>query len=206
MIAEFTQTSQNPFLATFELRVGGAVTGVARFEGQLGSRDGLWYLETDQSVWNMGRIANPPTEKKAFRTYSIQRNGMPAGVVYSATEKTGLFRCYQFHRMLFGVTNYELYPIGFGKEGAKCPIYQGTQQIALLEKPATVYNGLHRFSIFSQDEQAQNIAMLFCAYSYILGCYRPGEKVVQGVKTTYTISTNKVLKSKYDSEFKKSIL
>ncbi len=206
MIGEFKQTSQELFSAVFELRVGGAVISVARFEGRLGSRDGLWNLETGQSVWTMGRGVNPLTEESAFRPYDIQRNGTQVGTVYSTTEKTGFFSCYQFHRMLYGAANYAMYPIGFGKEGSRCPIYQGTQQIALLEKPATVYNNLHNFSIFSLDEQAQNIAMLFCAYSYILGCYRPGEKIMQGVKTTYTISTNKVLKSKYDPGFKDRVL
>lgn len=54
---------------------------------------------------------------------------------------------------------FDLFPIGFGNEGSKSPIYNGNKQIAQIEKDCIVYNDLHNYRIFAEDLFASQIAI-----------------------------------------------
>ena len=100
---------------------------------------------------------------------------------------------------------FDLFPIGFGNEGSKSPIYNGNKQIAQIEKDCIVYNDLHNYRIFAEDSFASQIAILFCIYMYINVGYKSGEKVISSKVKVVSITTNKLLKEKYNPEFIKSI-
>lgn len=100
---------------------------------------------------------------------------------------------------------YKMYPIGFGKEGAKNPIYCGEEQIALIEKDCEVVNDLHTYKLFCLTEQSSVIALLFAMYMYSMTGYKVGEKVTKSVEKRVSITTNKHLKAMYDPSFKEKV-
>ena len=98
-----------------------------------------------------------------------------------------------------------MYTVGLGKEGYKFPIYKGSEQIAQVEKDCVVYNDLHNYKAFIKEEDYLNAVIYLCAYNYVTGPYEPGEKTYSGKETTVYITTNKLIKEKYNPEFTKYI-
>ena len=108
--------------------------------------------------------------------------------------------------MEFNDKKYDLYPIGFGNEGGKHPVYCGDTQIAQVEKPAEVRDDLHNYTIYAIDSDAAELSVLLVAYMYVNANYKPGEKVTKSYVKCYSITKNKTLLSKYDPEFKEKLI
>ena len=96
-----------------------------------------------------------------FRPYIIDKNGVQNGIVYQTKFNGGLFKKFDYHQMKKAGITYDLFPIGLGTDGSKSPIYQDNSQIAQIEKDCVVYNDLHTYKIFAQDEFSGEIAVLF---------------------------------------------
>lgn len=100
---------------------------------------------------------------------------------------------------------FDLFPIGMGKQGNKSPVYCGNTQISLIEKDCIVYNDLHEYHVFALDREAGLISALFCMYMYVNAAYKPGVKVTESKVNSVSVTTNKLLKEKYDPGFKNRV-
>jgi len=94
-----------------------------------------------------------------------------------------------------------MYPIGFGNDGIKNPIYCFDKQVGLLLKSAEVYNDLHHFELVvdSKDNIIPTLIMGF--YIYAKAFFKPGEKVSDSRRVLKTVTTEKELLNKYNEEF-----
>lgn len=206
MIFEIVQSKKELFAANFDITRNHNNIGWLHLQGQLGSMEALWNgkVEDESFIMKDGRL-NWIAYKNAFRPYVFRWNNGEIGAVYQTEYKESVFSKISFHRLITKQYSYELYLIGFGKEGTKCPVYLGNKQIALIEKDVLVYNDLHSYSVFSIDEKSSHIAVIFSCYMYINACYKPGVKITSSVQRVFNKTNSKLLKSKYDPEFKSGI-
>ena len=198
MSVSFVQQSKDLYAASFSISHNGYNIGQLNMKGKLGSKEGVWQGTV------MGRSVVMQLDKSGtgFRPYSIKVDGNIVGSVSQMTVKTGLFSSYQYHQLVYNGTSYQLYAMCLGKAGSASSLYCGQQQLAEINKDATVYNDLHNYEVFALDEHSAFICMLLCCYMYVRGCYRPGEKVTSSVVTSVGITTTKALKEKYNPNFK----
>lgn len=198
MSISFVQRSKDLFAAEFQIVHNGACIGQIAMQGQMGSREGRW----SGSIMGRSVVLSPNAKGAGFRPYDIQVDKRMVGSVAQIDKKTGLFSRYQYHEIQFEGRAYQLYTVGLGKEGAASCLYLGQEQIAQIDKEATVRNDLHHFEIFAVDENSAFISALLCCYKYVRGCYRPGEKITESVASYTTVTTNKMLKAMYNPNFK----
>lgn len=205
MILELVQKNKDLFAAQFVIKRAAEQIGEASLQGRMGSMEaairGTFYNIDFEMTFDRRNALG----KKMFRPYLLKQGGMEVGSVYQTIHKEGMFKSYEYHHMVKDGMLYDLFPIGFGDEGGKCPIYLDCEQIAQVEKDCVVYNDLHNYRIFAADENAAFIAVLFCMYMYVNACYRPGEKAVSSKVKSVSVTTNKLLKEKYNPYFKDGI-
>lgn len=208
MTCDIVQNSKELFSAGFELIHDNQNIGQMSFQGQLGSMEGVWSIQCfDKNiVMECCRCRDANTTQKVFRPYSVTFNSSNAGEVFQSKYRAGFLKSFDYNQLLLFGTSYSLYPIGFGNDGFKCPIYAGNRQIALIEKPCVVYNDLHSYHITAIDVESALIAVLFCAYMYVNSAYKPGNKVSKSVEKNITKTTNKLLLAKYNAQFKENTM
>ena len=85
---------------------------------------------------------------------------------------------------------------------AQCPTQE---QIAQIEKECVVYNDLHHYQVFAEDENAGLISLIFSMYMYINACYKPGVKASKSCSKTISVTKDPCLLEKYDPDFKSKI-
>lgn len=206
MILDIEQVSKDLFLADFVINRGSNQVGSFSLKGILGSMEASVAGEFlgQKFEMNFGKLDDVEVSHP-FRPYILIENGIANGTVYQTKFNGGLFKKFDYHQMKKSGMTYELFPIGFGSEGSKSPVYQGNKQIAQIEKNCVVYNDLHNYRIYAEDEYASNIAVFFAIYMYVNAGFKPGEKFVSSTVKVISVTTNKLIKEKYNSEFTKYI-
>lgn len=209
MIVDFVQKNKELFSADFEISdsISSETLGSLHYENDEGFSefDGEWTgnlfgvtislsFKTKSTV--MSGINN------YYRPCSIIVDGIESGYLHQRTAKSGLFSSFSFHEMEYNGVSYEMYPIGFGNDGMKNPVYFGEKQIAQIEKETVVVNDLHNFRIFSTDDFSAMISALFSCYMYTVAFYKHGIKVTNSTEKNYSKTTSKTLLSKYNPNFK----
>lgn len=206
----FKQKEKGLYSAVFDILKDTDVIGTASLHGDMVSITGDWDIDVcgehislkQISAKKVRLMAGSLTSDVPFGQMEIYVNGIEKGVVFQGIHKKSLFREYNVHHIIYdGQTIYNMYPIGFGEEGAKNPVYveeHGVErQVALTEKSSVVYNDMHEFFCYMDDDLIPTI-IIFCALMYSLGCYKPGTKIIEGVKRTISITKEEKLLSKYD--------
>lgn len=138
--------------------------------------------------------------KKTFRPYDVYLDGKEYGTVFQ-TEEGSLLSRITYHQFVLDDTVYSMYPILFGAEGMKNPVYRGMTQIAQIEKDNVIYDDLHHYRIFAADEAVVLIAVIFCSYLWVNAFYMPGTVVSSSVKKIIGKTTDRRLLKKYDPTF-----
>lgn len=213
MILKVEQLNKELFSAEFHILRNGMEVGQMRVEGKIYTMEVKVWLRIFEKSYTLqysgGLIKSAPLpdkEGKSFRTYEIRSDIYgKAGNIYQVEKKEGWFNIINYLELIYSDLKYNLYPIGFGREGGKHPVYCGETQIAQVEKAGEIYNDLHHFDIYAVDQQAAEVAVLFTAYMYMNANFKPGEKVTKSYVKCTSITTNKTLKSKYNPDFVKGI-
>lgn len=203
MILDIIQTSKELFSAEFRIIENGLQIGSFYLKGSLGSMEAEIFFEFKGIRFKLvNKRLKGINTGVVFRPYIIYSyNNESAGYVYQTEVKLGLFKGYSLRKMDFGGRSLELYCVGMGKDGYKFPIYEGEKQIAEIDKGCVVYNELHEYRLYAVDEASAMISAMLCAYLYVSGPYTPGEKVTRSVVKSSTVTTNKLLKAKYNPDF-----
>lgn len=204
MYLELVQRSKELFAAKFDIVENNSTVGSLTLKGKLGSLDAnisIQYRGNEMTltpgVHDFEMIAEKP-----FRLYTIACNGINKGVICQTEIKTGMFSKIEFHQIEISGQIFKMYPIGFGSEGTKNPIYVGNDQRGLIEKDCEVINDLHNYKITCVDELSAMISLLFASYMYVNAAYKPGVAVTKSVHKVISKTTNKTLLQKYDPSFK----
>lgn len=204
MYLELVQRNKELFTADFDIVEKQVAVGTLHLQGKLGSLDAKIAIQyRSNEITLTPGIDNIETlAKNPFRPYTIAFNGVDKGVIYQAEIKTGIFSKIEYHQMELSGQAYELYPIGFGSEGAKNPIYAGVEQRGLVEKDCEIINDLHTYKITCVDELSAILSLMFAAYMYVNAAFKPGVAVTKSVHKVVSKTTNKSLLQKYDPSFK----
>lgn len=96
-----------------------------------------------------------------------------------------------------------MYPIGFGEQGSRNPIFFGDKQIALLKIDPIIVDDLHDYELIVRDESHIVVSVIFTSYIYAKSFFKPGDKVQKGMVKAITTTTEKELLSKYNESFEK---
>lgn len=206
MTFDIVQNSKELFSAGFELVCDGKKIGQMSLQGRLGPMEGVWTIQCFDKNITMERCrrSDVNTTQKVFRPYSVIIDSSNGGAVFQSRYKAGFLKSFDYNRLLLLGMSYDMYPIGLGNDGFKCPVYHGNGQVALIEKPCIVYNDLHSYQITAIDAPSALTAALFCAYMYVNAAYKPGSKVSKSVEKSVTVTTNKLLLAKYNAQFKEN--
>lgn len=204
MILDVIQVSKELFSASFVIKRGLYEIGSFSLKGNIVS------MEANITLNILGRqselIFNRKIQcKQMFRPYCVIECGFEVGKVFMAAKKISFFKRYDFRQLNYSDSVFLMYAVGLGKEGYKFPIYNENEQIAQIEKGCVVYNDLHNYKVYIKDEDCLNAVIYLCAYNYVTGPYEPGKKTISGKETTVYITTNKLIKEKYNPEFTKYI-
>ena len=207
MYFELVQKNMDLFSADFEIIRDDSCVGTMHLQGSLGQKEATWTgsFGEDKVQLSPGMVSPKLNAGNPFRPYTIALNGTEKGGICQADVKAGLFSTIDYHHMEFDGVEYKMYPIGFGQEGGKNPIYCNDEQIALIETDCVIVDGLHVYKIFCVDGKASVIALLFAMYMYSMAGYKAGEKVIKSVEKIVSITTSKHLKAKYDPSFKERV-
>lgn len=202
MILDIIQVSKDLFSAEFKIFRNSEEIGSFSLEGKINSMeaDVVGQINGESFKMHHGKLDDIEV-RFPFRPYIINESNIDRGTVYQTKYNGGLFKKFDFHQMKRNGIIYDLFPIGFGNEGSKSPIYQESKQIAQIDKDCIVYNDLHKYRIYAEDEHASQIAIFFAIYMYVNAGFKPGEKVVSSTVKVVSITTNKALKEKYNPTF-----
>lgn len=207
MILDIEQTEKGLYDAKLIIQHQQHVTGGIQVAGNVGLMEAKGMVILSDTRFSMQYIGGlnkqvklPGMTESVLRPYSFCGD-IPDGVVYCQEHRNGLFSSYSCTHIRFGDETWDMYPIGFGAEGLKNPIYHGKTQIGQIEKDAAVTNDLHHFRVFIKDAQSAAGMVALCAYMFISVYYKPGQKAVLGVQKSFAKTTAKVLKEKYDPGF-----
>lgn len=204
MHLELVQRNKELFAAEFDVVENGATVGSACLQGKLSTFDAnitIRYQENEMTL-TPGKSGLDIIASKPYRPYTIAFNANKKGLISQTSVKTGFLSSIDYHQIELGTHIYEMYPIGFGNDGAKNPIYTSNRQIGLIEKDFVVINDLHTYMITCVDDYSALISLLFAAYMYLVAAYKPGVAVTQSVHKAFYKTTNKTLLQKYDPSFK----
>lgn len=204
MYIELVQRNKDLFTANFDIVEKQSVVGSLDLQGKLGSLDALITINYrgNEMTLTPGVRDFDIIAKKPFRPYTIAFNNVNKGVMCQTEIKTGLFSKIEYHQIEISGQIFEMYPIGFGNEGAKNPIFVGSDQCGLIEKDCEVINDLHNYKLTCVDEHSIIIGVLFAAYMYVNAAFKPGVAVTKSVHKVISKTTNKTLLQKYDPSFK----
>ena len=204
MYSELVQRNKELFTANFDIVEKQSVVGSLDLQGKLGSLDALITMNYRGNLITLtpGVRDFDIIAKKPFRPYTIAVNSTHKGIICQTEIKTGILSKIEYHQIEMSGQIFEMYPIGFGNEGAKNPIYVGNDQRGLIEKDCEVINDLHNYKITCVDELSAITSLLFASYMYVNAAFKPGVAVTKSVHKVISKTTNKTLLQKYDPSFK----
>ena len=139
--------------------------------------------------------------QEAFQPLDIIVDNDFVGCIYQTESKRNFFDRFTYHKMLYQNKEYCIYPIGFGRDGTRIPIYLAQEQIAQVNKAAVVYRDLHHYELHMKREDDIIPCTIGCMYLYMMGCFDPTTTVTQGKKTIINTDRNKRLLSYYHPDF-----
>ena len=148
--------------------------------------------------------------KSGIRYYELQLFGKSIGYIKQVWRKGSLFKPgFEYHRVFWEGKEYNIYPIGMGKEGIYYPCYERDnngnelQQVGLIHKPGIVHDLKDQYTCFAEKKEVMNFLMLYVIYTDIWDYRDTGEMAIKSTKAKYVVSRNKELLSKYTPNYLK---
>ena len=132
MIFDLIELQKTLSEADFTMRRGDTELGHAHLTGSIASMEGKWALQFMGNTFTIAPgkkgLSSVPTKVKIFRPYDIMMDGALVGSVYQTKSNDGFLKSYEFHQLYLNGAFYDMYPLHFGEEGQKTPIYREEQQ------------------------------------------------------------------------------
>ncbi|MCM3628341.1 hypothetical protein M3194_13290 [Paenibacillus glycanilyticus] len=120
------------------------------------------------------------------------------GEIYNRKEGFFIFGYMMSHLS----TNFEGYEVGKGRKGHFFCIYEGEQQVALIEKDRKVINSKDTYTLFVQEPELIDIVKIFAIH---WDCTSYGNRTggnLYSKEVSFACTINKFVNSKYDPTFK----
>lgn len=213
MICKLKQTSSG-FSCEYEVESNGQIIATAIQDNNVTYTGGVKLFVNNELKYQIEYDINQKKNNFGMQYYDkklipfkiLDNNNNECGLVCVKEVKASFFNRYSYTEINFNNETYSMYCIGMGKEGLKYPIYKGDTQIALMEKENKVTNNLDEYVIYMQDDNYLDVALLIALYVDTRFAANRAESVSNSVQMTYSITTNKELKSKYNPDYKNMVL
>ncbi|MEN8906955.1 MAG: hypothetical protein ABF289_13435 [Clostridiales bacterium] len=139
------------------------------------------------------------SKNNLYHVYDINEQNI--GEIYGSYEKTESFyyKCKVFN---FKNIVYKCYRVCLGKKGDFVCIYEGGNQIALIDKEIVVHNNNDKYKLYILDEKYLFVTAIFALYYDCITHGNYGNNAYNSKKTSIFVTTGKKLKEKYDPQFK----
>ncbi|WP_143069273.1 hypothetical protein [Paenibacillus sp. OV219] len=124
------------------------------------------------------------------------------GEIYNVKVARFIFFGYSFTKLHLHGREYEGYEVGRGREGHFLCIYEGDQQIALIEKDRVVMDNKDTYDLYVEASAHTDIAKIFAIHWDCSTYANSGEYLNKSKSIEIAFTINKFLKSKYDPAFK----
>lgn len=175
--------------------------------GRLGFMDADIQINLSNESIILKRVFNKKDKnnKRLFRPYTIIKNNVEEGKIGTSYIKDGFFTKVAIKELTLNNMITESYSCGLGEKGKVYSIYANDNQIAEIHKECVVYNGLHKYEMKCIDEKYYIPVLIQCLYAFVFTDYTPGKKIISGKSKTISITTNHILKSKYNPNFGEKI-
>lgn len=196
------QDKRELFEASFSIMLDEESIGGMSFRGKVGTPESEISITLGENNISLKRKNKP--EKKgldAYRPYNITKDGIEAGEVFQASKKTGLFKSYGYQYACIDSVEYSMFPIGFGEQGSKNPVYMGNTQISLIKKDVFIIDDMHDFNVIVRKDDDIEPTVIFIAYIFAKSFFKPGDLIKKGKVKAVTTTTEKELLDKYDESF-----
>lgn len=134
--------------------------------------------------------------------YNIKKlNGDICGEIALKVVQKFLTR-YKYIQINFNAELLNCYEVEMDKDQKYVCVYLGDRQVALIEKSKVLSDNLDSYKIYLKDEKYIQIVCLYVVYYEHATSANYNEFTYKTKKTSFENSTNKVLKSKYNPQFK----
>ena len=215
MHIEIKQIENELYSAKFLIERNHEKVGELSIQGWMGGIDGNWdivYKDVHLTMEPVQYQQFKEIEPNAFKPYRpqiIMRKEEIIGYLYDTQADKGFLKNMlgnetSYRKIMYRNDTYNSYAMSPGKkEGGKNCIYNALEeQIALVEWPVEVYDGLYNLHVIAKDDDAILIAILNLCMGYVYSGFHPGEKIKKGYQKFYGVTFDKFLLSKYDPNFK----
>ena len=200
MVYVIEQNAKELFAANFTIYSKDLTIGMVDVIGSPLSPESKIQISINNSLIEMARIQSIDY-KLAYRPYTICMNKANRGYIFQTEKKKSFFSSYGYIKAKIDEIEYFMYPIGFGKDGTKNPIYCQNEQIGLLKKDNEIINGLYHFNLVVDKESNLIFSLIFTFYVYAKSFFKPGMKQNQYKRTGITKTIEKELLKMYNPEF-----
>lgn len=201
---EMIQTRKDLFDADFTLERKGEKIGEAAVRGWTLATTGAIqgsFMGTRFSLQRNYPLAKMLSPHDPRNEYTVTVNGQAAGALRHMEKKTGLFRRLYYDAMELDGRGFQRYGIGLGEAGNCSPIYSGEIQVGQFSIDTEIVDDCFHYRCAASDESSGFVVLLFCCYSYITACYRPGEIHKSSIRKTYSKTTDRDELKYYDPGF-----
>lgn len=160
-----------------------------------------YLLQYDMLDYAKTLFTDRQKDKTVRFRFCIFEHGEQIGEIARIRQRTGFLKSYNYLALRLNGVDYQLYKIGLGKQGIKCPIYCGQRQIAQINKGTIVKNNLDEYTLLALDEAAAVTAVFFGLYMDTIYYANRNEYVRNSTSVHYETTLNKDLMAWYDPAF-----
>ena len=134
-------------------------------------------------------------------TFKLMENGERVGSICGKTKRVGFLRAYAYYEVTYGNKAYSMYEVGLGSRGIFLCIYDGTEQVAMVEKKLQTVNYRDSYTAYLTSEEYLNIVIPTTIYYDITMFGDQMEYSVADKKQVRKNTLQKEVLEKYDSTF-----
>lgn len=152
--------------------------------------------------YNLACPRRKPNKGAIPGLFILTKDGSRCGRIFLRRSIGTIAHQFIYYSMELGDDRYDMYVVGFGSEGLKCPIYKGSTQVALIEKDLEASPGMDCYEITTVTAQDTLPATLLGLYLDMYVYANLGDVIHAPNKRVYYTTTNKSLKAMYSPDFK----
>ena len=159
------QTQKKAFHAEFSVFCEEKEIGRISFSSGTRKKQ-IWQGKVQDTDVVMRRLPVPSIFSPVYAPFEVELNGSVCGSLCKFRDG-GWGAPLYYQQLELNQQVFQLYDLGCGKQGMKCPVLLDNQQIGLVTKEPRVQKELHSFAFYPQsDEQMLPILLLVCNYYF----------------------------------------
>ena len=200
MILKIKQIARDLFSADFKIEEENQTVGRWHFQNANDTKYGSFYVNYRDKNFNMQNGQHEKlTMDYKLNPYAVNGEKGRVGIIHKDFLKEGLFSKSEYYSIDCDNDKYELYPIGFGNEGYKMPVFKNDKVIAMITKECEVYKDMHEFTIDTDSIEDIREIICLCAYAYQNKFYVVNKMFYEETRKCSEMTKGKNILSKFNA-------